>query len=71
MKNLIKHASAGILYHSSALRKFRFNTRVLAFHKANPEYFEGQMAYLKSNFRVVPLLEAVKRPQQDASGDHI
>ena len=60
MKNLIKHASAGILYHSSALRKFRFNTRVLAFHKANPEYFEGQMAYLKSNFRVVPLLEAVK-----------
>ena len=37
-----------------------FNTRILAYHTANPQYFEKQMDYLRQNYKVVSLQEALK-----------
>src|SRR3989344_8588294 len=60
MKKLIKNFACGILYSLGVPKAMNFNTRIIAFHTVNPDYFESQMEYLKKNYNVVTLQEAIK-----------
>ncbi|MBD3202963.1 polysaccharide deacetylase family protein [Candidatus Woesearchaeota archaeon] len=59
IKNIIKKAGCRVL-HGFKIFKFKnFNTRIIAYHTVNPEYFEKQMMFLKKNFNVVSLSQAL------------
>ncbi len=55
MLTFIKEIGCGMLYHTGLSRLPRFNTRILTYHKANPKYFEAQIAYLAKNYKTVAL----------------
>jgi peptidoglycan/xylan/chitin deacetylase (PgdA/CDA1 family) len=60
MKKIIKKIGTSILFKSGFLKILEFNTKIIAYHKANPKYFEEQMKYLKNNYEVVSLQVALK-----------
>jgi len=60
MKELIKKIGCGTIAIIGINRLFRFNTRIIAFHTVNPKYFESQMRFIKKNYNVVSLQEALK-----------
>ncbi len=60
MKQRIKKTGSKI-YSLFGLYKFsNFNTKIIAYHQANPEYFEEQITFLKNNFQVSSLSQALQ-----------
>ena len=57
MKQIIKKLVSGTVHKSGLYKLTSFNTRVLAFHKVNPKYFEQQIKHLVKHYDVIPLSE--------------
>ena len=57
MRNLIKKIGCEIIYRTGLFKLATFNTRIIAFHKVNPEYFEKQINHLVKHYKVLPLNE--------------
>lgn len=55
MKELIKKAVSGFLYNSNLFRLSPPKTRILAFHRVNPKYFEKQVLHMVKNYKIIPL----------------
>lgn len=60
MKKMLKDIGCSVLFEAGILQLLKFNTRILAYHTVNPKYFEKQMLYLKKNYEVVSLQDALK-----------
>ena len=65
MKSIIKALYAATLRRFGFLNKVRFNTKIIAYHRANPNFFEGQMRYLKNGHTVVPLSKALENLKEN------
>lgn len=59
MKQIIKEIGSNILFKSGLLNISSFSTRILAFHRVNPKYFEKQINYLRKKYNIIPLKKAL------------
>jgi len=60
MKQSIKKLGSKVYSLFQFYKRSNFNTKIIAYHQANPAYFEDQITFLKNNFQVSSLSQALQ-----------
>ncbi len=60
MKQVIKKLGSKVYSLFQLYKRSNFNTKIIAYHQVNPDYFEEQITFLKNNFQVSSLSQALQ-----------